>query len=353
MKESLILPADLAPVPDAPAVFLIWPGEGLPYLARTALLRRRLKRLLADTGGGGRSLNLAALATRVDYWLTGSNLESSLLLYELAKLHYPGDYERRIKLRYPAYVKLTANNPFPRTMVTTKLSGRSLFHGPFRSRAAAERFEGEFLDLFQLRRCQEDLKPSPDHPGCIYGEMNLCLRPCQQVVTEEEYGSEASRVGQFLASGGASLLNTLAAARQRASDEMDFEEAARLHQRYERVEGVIALREDLAREVSGLHGVAVTRSAAPGAVELRFMQSGGWRRTVSLELQTAGVSLEQRLREQTACLEPFEGDRAEHLALLARWYYSSWRDGEFLLIEDWNKLPYRRIVNAIARVMAA
>ncbi|MBX9602776.1 MAG: hypothetical protein K2X35_17365 [Bryobacteraceae bacterium] len=351
MNGSLILPADLETVPDAPAVFMIWLGEGSPYLARTALLRRRLKRLLAESGGAGRSLNLTSLATRVDYRLVGSNLESSLVLYELARQHFPGDYERRIKLRHPAYVKLTENNPFPRTLVTTKLSGRSMFYGPFRSRAAAERFQGEFLNLFQLRRCQEDLKPSPDHPGCIYGEMNLCLRPCQQVVSEGEYANEATRVRQFLASGGASLLTPLAAARQRASDEMDFEEAARLHQRYERVEGVIALREDLAREVSSLHGVAVTRSAAPGAVELLFLKAGGWLRPVRLQLQTAGVSLDQRLRQETAHCEHLEGDRAEHLALLARWYYSSWRDGEFLLMEDWNKMPYRRIVNAIARVM--
>ena len=46
------------------------------------------------------------------------------------------------------------------------------------------------LDLFQLRRCQEDLAPSPGHPGCIYGEMGKCLRPCQEAVSREEYAGE-------------------------------------------------------------------------------------------------------------------------------------------------------------------
>lgn len=41
------LDAALAQVPNVPAVFLLWPREGEPYLARTALLRRRLRRLLA------------------------------------------------------------------------------------------------------------------------------------------------------------------------------------------------------------------------------------------------------------------------------------------------------------------
>jgi hypothetical protein len=41
----------------------------------------------------------------------------------------------------------------------------------------------------------------------------------------------------------------------------------------------------------------------------------------------------------------------EHLAILARWYGSSWRDGEWISFESMDKIPYRRIVNAVARVV--
>jgi hypothetical protein len=43
-------------------------------------------------------------------------------------------------------------------------------------------------------------------------------------------------------------------------------------------------------------------------------------------------------------------ERQEYLALLARWYYSSWRDGEWLPIEDFESLPYRKLVHGISRV---
>jgi hypothetical protein len=33
-----------------------------------------------------------------------------------------------------------------------------------------------------------------------------------------------------------------------------------------------------------------------------------------------------------------------------RWYSSSWRDGEWIDIEWPSKIPYRKLVNAIARV---
>ena len=76
------------------------------------------------------------------------------------------EYERLVKLRMPAYVKLILSNEFPRTQVTTRLAaGPALYYGPFRTRAAAELFENQFLDLFQIRRCQENLEPSPQHRG--------------------------------------------------------------------------------------------------------------------------------------------------------------------------------------------
>jgi hypothetical protein len=43
-------------------------------------------------------------------------------------------------------------------------------------------------------------------------------------------------------------------------------------------------------------------------------------------------------------------ERQEYLALLARWYYSSWREGEWLLIDNFDALPYRKLVHAISRV---
>ena len=85
--------------------------------------------------------------------------------------------------------------------------------------------------FFRSAAARKIFTPSPAHPGCIYGEMNRCLRPCQQVVSIEEYRSEASRVEQFLRTGGASLVEPAEAARDRASAAMQFEEAERMHQR--------------------------------------------------------------------------------------------------------------------------
>lgn len=345
-------PSGLDSIPDRPAVFLLWASEGKPYLARTALLRRRLKRLISERDRLSRLVNLRGVVDRIEYWPTGSQLESALVHLELAQRHFPEDWPRITRLRPPAFVKLMLENPFPRTVVTTRL-GRGLYYGPFASRAAAEHFEGELLDLFQIRRCEENLSPSPDHPGCIYGEMNRCLRPCQQAVSIEEYRSEAARVEQFLRTRGASLVETAEAARDRASAEMRFEEAERLHQRVERISEVQALSGELARSLEALAGVAVTRSAEPGNVDLWFLISGCWQEPRRLSLSEsagAGQSMDHRLREVAGGVRPQGSATWEHLAILVRWHGSSWRDGEWIGFDSLQKIPYRKLVNAIGRV---
>jgi excinuclease ABC subunit C len=351
------LDAALEALPNNPAVFLLWPREGEPYLSKTALLRRRLLRLLKERERPSRLLNLRNTVSRIEYRLTASALENAVCFYDQARRHFPATYLDLMKLRMPPYVRIVLSNEFPRSHITTQIARTGgLYFGPFRSRASAERFEGQFLDLFQMRRCQEDLVPRPDHPGGIYGEMAMCLRPCQQVVGAPEYSHEVARVVEFLRTGGRSLLESIGHSRDRLSEEMLFEDAARQHKRYEKVQDVLRLRDELVRDIEGLHGVAITRSLAADAVELWFLRDGWWcppERFGFEVIEGKPVSLDRKLRDVFARVTPCKltiRERQEYLALLARWYYSTWCDGEWLAFESYDEIPYRKVVNAISRV---
>lgn len=364
MMTAIVAGSDLAQLdaaidalPDRPAVFLLWAKEGEPYLSRTGVLRRRLRRLIAERERPSRWLNLRHTVARIEYRLTGSALESSILFYEQARRHFPDTYLRLMKLRMPPYVKLVLANEFPRSHITTHLTRTAgLYFGPFRSRVSAERFEAQFLDLFQMRRCQEDLVPSPAHPGCIYGEMSMCLRPCQQVVGAAEYATEVGRVAEFLRTDGRSLLASIGHSRDRLSQEMMFEDAARQHKRFEKVQDVLRLRDELARDVDRLNGVAITPSLEHDAVEMWFVRDGAWcaPQRFGFEVHEGKpVSLDHQLRDTFARVTPGKltvRERQEYLALVARWYYSTWREGEWLSFDSYGEIPYRKLVNAVSRV---
>ena len=265
----------LRAIPAVPGVFALHgprvegQPEAEPYLTRAADLRRRITRILAPPDSQSKRLNLRERVARIDYTVTGSEFESTLTLYHATvSIFSQTEARRRLRLHTPFFLRFTAGNAFPRVYSTNRLSRRALAHtyGPFPSRAAADRYCDAVLDLFKLRRCHEDLAPYPEHPGCVYGEMNKCLAPCNQACTPEgaaAYAAEATAVESFFATHGESLLTQLTAEREQASTGLDFERAAQLHAQFLRVNSAAALADPLVQPIPNLRAVILQKSAQP------------------------------------------------------------------------------------------
>ena len=173
---------------------------------------------------------------------------------------------------------MSVDNPYPRVYATAKISktaANALF-GPFPSRAAAERYADEMLNLFLLRRCSEELNPDPAFPGCVYSEMKMCLAPCYKGCSDERYQQESADVFAFLSTRGASMLSRLEGERNAASEAMEFEHAAAIHQRMQKVQSVAHLASEAVHPLAQLTGILVQPSAEPGHVALFALRRGVW-----------------------------------------------------------------------------
>ena len=102
-----------AAVPAAPAVFRLSSGEAEaePYAGKTASLRRRLIRLLGESGEISRRLNLRGRVRRIEFTLTGSDFESGFLLYQTLRQAFPAKYRERLRLRFAPLVKFNLDTP--------------------------------------------------------------------------------------------------------------------------------------------------------------------------------------------------------------------------------------------------
>ncbi len=395
-----------AEIPARPGVYLLEPlaSNAQPYIARTADLRRAAHRLLGPPDPQARGLNLRAVIGGIRYRVTGSKFEQLLTLYHQARFHFPRRYRDFMRLRPPALLKVNLRNDYPRCYVTRRLlSDGGLYVGPFASRRSAAAFSESLLDLFKTRRCQIKIRRDPAFPGCIYSEMKMCLAPCFAGCTHQEYSAEVARLVATLASAGASLEQSLGQEREAASASLDFERAAAVHKKIEKVSGVLRGLPDLARPIEQLDAVILQRSGEENTVTLFWIQAGAIAGVFPLrfgELSSEPRSLDSILRaylepagdvnvagekpgvavsstEPAASALPLLPDppaafadaakvppataplarpaataseRAEHLALIARWFYSKPREGEiFFRTATW---PYRRIVRACSRVLA-
>jgi excinuclease ABC subunit C len=360
-----------AALPPRPAVCLIEPRApgAHPYLRRTADLRRLCRRLLGPPEASAEPapaetrrprLNLREIATRVRYRITGSTFEQTLTLYQQARELFPRTYRERMRLAPPALLKINLANEYPRCYVARRIGSDGAFYfGPFPSRRAAEEFSKEFLALFKIRRCHIRIRRDPEFPGCIYSEMKMCLAPCFAGCTKPEYDTEVARVENFLASRGGSLTGELEAERDSATTAEDFERAAQVHKKHEKVSGVLRHLPELPRRLDQLNAVILQPSADEGSVAAFQVRGGAIADPFFLnfrELSSQPRSVEEILREyleKEGELEATPEPLADHLSLLARWFYSKPRAGEIFFRETTSGAawPYRRILRACARVL--
>src|SRR5579862_1492480 len=265
-------------MPARPAVFAVEPREELAgaktYLLRTANLRQRLTRLLGPPEAGSKRLNLREFAARVRYRVVGSPFELSYLHWQHARRMWPAEYRERARLRPPAVLKVSLGNAYPRCYATRRISSNGFYFGPFVSRRAADAFASSFLDLFKIRRCQIKIRRDPSFPGCIYSEMKMCLAPCFAGCSKEEYDAEVSRLVQFLDTDGNSLRSAIELEREKASDDLDFERAATIHKRIEKLDDALRGKPDLARRIQDLNAVVLQRSAEDQTIAAFAIRGG-------------------------------------------------------------------------------
>ena len=364
-------------LPAKPAVCLIESRaeNAEPFLIRTQDLRRRLQRLLGPADPASKRLNLRELARGIRYRLTGSALEQIFTYYQHAKHLFPQRARKLTRLRPPAVLKISLRNAYPRCYVTRRIAvdetgtpTAGAYYGPFPSRKSALVFSEQALDLFKVRRCQIKIRRDPTFPGCIYSEMKMCLAPCFAGCTKEEYDAEVQRLVQFLNTNGNSLRTAIEDDRERASADLDFERAAQLHKRLEKLDDALRFRPELARRIADLDAVILQRAAEEQSIGvfgihggrlaepffLRFAEIASQPRSAEhiFKDYLEGNVGEARSAETPAAAISMASAReelSEHLALISRWFYSNPRDGEIFFREkDW---PYRKILRACSRLL--
>jgi excinuclease ABC subunit C len=224
----------------------------------------------------------------------------------------------------------------------------------------------------------------------------MCLAPCFAGCTKEEYDVEVQRLVTFLETGGASLRETLEVERNQSSEAMDFEKAALLHKKLDKLDDALRGQPELPRRLQDLNAVIFQRSSGDQTIGVYEVRAG--RIVEPFELSFASLagdprSAEQLLRQHLepdqaiikqspgpsptpqsvipslpaqageatggsdlvgrnlSSLSPAsQADLSEHLWLLARWFYSNPRQGEiFFRANAW---PYRRMMRACARLLA-
>jgi excinuclease ABC subunit C len=211
--------------PESPGVYIMRSSEGeIIYVGKAKVLRNRLSSYFS----GRKDIKTRHLVSRIEsieWILASSEYEALLLENTLIKQHAP-KYNINLKdgKSYPS-VRVT-NEDFPRVFRTRRIiRDGSLYFGPFPSAETVDTYLDLIRRLFPLRRCA--IMRKRESP-CMYYHIGRCSGPCAGKITKEAYAEYVAEVEKLLSGETEALLAELRAKMATASEDLRFEEAARL-----------------------------------------------------------------------------------------------------------------------------
>jgi len=264
----LLTDKELEEYPRLPGVYIMRDELGrVIYVGKAKDLRARLRSYFRQ--GDNRLLvrYLLRELAEVEVIVTASEKEALILENNLIKKHRPRYNVRLRDDKDYVHIRIDTSHPFPRLSIARRpQKDGAVYFGPYASAHAARNTVRLIQRHMGLRTCK-DLELKLAKRGCINYQMGRCAGVCSGKITREEYALRVQEAMMFLQGRSTELLRQLKERMKRASDELRFEEAARLRDQIREIEKTLeAQRVDKPlgrdRDVVAIHRVGMEATIA-------------------------------------------------------------------------------------------
>ncbi|GAA1710968.1 excinuclease ABC subunit UvrC [Fodinicola feengrottensis] len=220
-------------IPESPGVYRFRDQTGrVVYVGKAKSLRSRLNSYFADPGGlHPRTYQMVTTAASVDWTVVGTEVEALQLEYSWIK-----EYDPRFNVRYrddKSYPSLavTLYEEYPRLLVMRGPKRKGVrYFGPYSHAWAIRETLDLLLRVFPSRTCSAGVFKRSGQIGrpCLLGYIGKCSAPCVGRVSAEEHRAIVEDFCDFMAGKTDQMIRRLEKDMRAASDDLDFERAARL-----------------------------------------------------------------------------------------------------------------------------
>ncbi|KXO90720.1 excinuclease ABC subunit UvrC [Tsukamurella pseudospumae] len=220
-------------IPTQPGVYKFRDKHGrVIYVGKAKSLRSRLNSYFADVYGlHPRTQQMVTTAASVEWTVVGTEVEALQLEYNWIKEFDPQFNVRyRDDKTYPM-LAVTLNEEYPRLYVYRGPRRKGVrYFGPYSHAWAIRETLDLLLRVFPARTCSAGVFKRHSQMGrpCLLGYIDKCSAPCVGRVTAEQHRDIVLDFCDFLAGRTDNLIKQLETEMLTASEELDFERAARL-----------------------------------------------------------------------------------------------------------------------------
>jgi excinuclease ABC subunit C len=220
-------------IPTSPGVYKFRDDRGrVIYVGKAKNLRARLSSYFQDLANlHPRTASMVLAASAVEWTVVGTEVEALQLEYSWIKEFDPRfNVKYRDDKSYP-WLAVTVSEEFPRAMVGrgAKRPGVRYF-GPYSHAWAIRDTMDQLLRVFPMRSCSAGVFKRAKDIGrpCLLGDIGKCAAPCVSRVSPEEHRGLVEDFCGFLGGQTSAFVKRIETEMYAASDDLDFERAARL-----------------------------------------------------------------------------------------------------------------------------
>ena len=249
-------------VRNAPArsgVYLMKDGDGgVIYVGKAKNLRARVRSYFGGTDSRRMIPFLVSRLQDIEFIVTDTEKEALILENNLIKKHRPR-YNINLRDDKNFYsLRVDTTQDFPRFQLVRRIKkDGARYFGPYSSSASMKETFRYLHRIFPLRTCRDTEFKTRTRP-CMEFQIKRCLAPCCGLVTPSQYRRIVADATLFLEGRSGKLVRQLRSRMERASEGLDFEEAARIRDKISAVETTLEKQRIVSssfedQDIFGLH----------------------------------------------------------------------------------------------------
>lgn len=236
-----LLRAKAMKLPLTPGVYIMKNKSGkIIYIGKAKKLKNRVSQYFGSQNG--HSTKVRKMVENVDdfdYILTDSEFEALVLECSLIKQNMP-KYNILLKDdKGYSYIKITGGEWGKISPCFRKDDENSQYIGPYTGNFSVTNAVDQACEIFRLPTCSKQF-PRDISKGrpCLNYFISKCCGVCAGKVSQKEYSENLSSAVEFLKGGSGNMLKNLHREMEAASENLEFEKAAKLRDKIKAIERI-------------------------------------------------------------------------------------------------------------------
>lgn len=313
-------------LPETPGIYQYLDSEGtIIYVGKAKNLKRRVYSYFAKEHESRKTRVLVTRIADIRYIVVNTEEDALLLENNLIKKYRPR-YNVLLKddKSYPSIC--VSNEYFPRVFKTRKLiRDGSTYFGPYSHVPSMMAMLELIKRLYPLRTCNLALTPeniaAEKFKVCLEYHIKNCKGPCIGAQSHDEYMKSIAEIREILKGNTQSISNALMEEMQKLAEELRFEEAQKVKEKYELIENYRSKSEVVSSVIHNIDVFSIETDESSAYINYLHITNGCVNQAFTFEykmrvneskeelLQLGIVEMRERYQSQSKeIIVPFELD---------------------------------------------